>query len=125
MSDESKPPENNEPEEHRPEENEPEEHRPKVLSLNRELSAVALAVRGAQIMTDLDVAGGYLDEEAEEDSPQCVASMLAIVTARLDLVGRVIRREVNPALLWGPHNAVGEHESRVEGDVLLTEWSHA
>lgn len=125
MSDESKPPEENEPKESEPEENEPEENGLKVISLNRELSAVALAVRGAQILTEIDAYSGFPDEFMELDSPCCVASMLALVGTRLDLVGQVIRREVNPALLWGPHNAVGAHEFRDDGDVLLTEWSHA
>ncbi|HEX8820470.1 MAG TPA: hypothetical protein VF794_11130 [Archangium sp.] len=115
-------PEKNEPEENEPEE--PEETGPKVVSLNRELSVITMSVRCAQITADMD-AYGFMDEDMEADSLHGVSSVLALVGARLDLLQAVVRREVNPALLWAPHNAVGEHEARVAEDVLLTEWTYA
>ncbi|KFA89968.1 hypothetical protein [Archangium violaceum] len=117
---ESKPPE--ESEENVPEE--PEETGPKVVSLNRELSVIGLSVRCAQIAATME-AHGFMDEDMKADSPHGVSSVLALVGARLDLLQAVIRREVNPAVLWGSHNAVGEHEARVDEDVLLTEWNRA
>jgi hypothetical protein len=125
---ESKAPEGNEPEENEPEENaapeEPEEAGQKVVSLGRELAILGLAVRTAQIAADVE-AYGFMDEDMEATALHGVSSVLALVGARMDLVQAVIRREVNPAVLWSPHNAVGAHEIRVDEDVLLPEWSRA
>jgi hypothetical protein len=111
-----------EPEESESEE--PEEPGPKVVSLNRELSVIGLAVRCAQITADMD-AYGFMEEDTEAVAPHGVSSVLVLVGARLELLQAVIRREVNPALLWTPQNAVSAHEARVDEDVLLTEWNRA
>jgi hypothetical protein len=119
-----------EPEEARSEEpeearsQEPEETGPKVVSLNRELSVIGLSVRCAQIAADME-AFGFMDEDMEADALHGVSSVLVLVGARLDLLQAVIRREVNPALLWTPQNAVRPHEARVDEDVLLTAWNRA
>lgn len=110
-----------------PEANEPDDDfdsGPKVVSLNSELSTVRMAVRGAQLLADAE-AYGFMDEEGEMDSPLCISALLAIVGARIELVQGVIRQEVNPGLLWGPHNAVTEGEFRPVGDVYLLEWNRA
>ena len=100
---------------------EPEEAGPKVVSLGRELSALNFTLRGAQLLTDTGLYG-YLDAEGQGDVFHCVSSTLSFLGARMGLLQGVLRREVNPVLLWAPHNAVAAHESRDDGDLLLTEW---
>lgn len=106
------------------EENESDESGPKVVSLSRELSAIGLAVRGAQLIADA-AAYGFLGEEGKQESPQCISSLLSIVGARLVLLQAVLRQEADPAALWGPHNAVMQGEFRPAEDVYLTAWSRA
>ncbi|OJH33560.1 hypothetical protein [Cystobacter ferrugineus] len=100
---------------------EPEEVGPKVVSLGRELSALNLTLRGAQLLTDTGLYG-YLDVGGQGDVFHCVSATLSFLGARMGLLQGVIRREVNPAFLWAPHNAVAAHESRDDGDLFLTEW---
>lgn len=107
-----------------PEENESDESGPKVVSLSRELSAIGLAVQGAQLIAD-SAACGFLDEGGRQESPQCISSMLSIVGARMVLLQAVLRHEADPVVLWGPHNAVMRSEFRPDEDVYLTAWNRA
>ncbi|WNG38764.1 hypothetical protein F0U61_37655 [Archangium violaceum] len=96
-----------------------------AVSLDLELSTLASATRGAEILADYQTRQGFMDEESEEDAPACVFSMLSLVRGRIEQVRRVIRGEEDPAHIWGPQNAIALPESLtdVEGDIVLFPWN--
>ncbi|ATB32733.1 hypothetical protein [Melittangium boletus] len=98
---------------------------PLVVSLDLELLALANATRGAEILADYQTRQGFMDDEAEQDAPVAVFSILSLVGGRLDQLRRVIRGEEDPAHIWAPHNAVAFPESLAdtEGDIVLFPWS--
>lgn len=98
---------------------------PRAVSLELELSNLATATRGAEILSDLETRRGLMDEEMEEDAPGAITAMLALVRGRIEQVRRVLRAEENPGNLWEPHNAVSLDDylsEEVDGDVVLFPW---
>ena len=95
-----------------------------AVSLDLELSTLASATRGAQLLADIQIRSGLMDEAMEDDAPLCIFSILALVGGRIDQLRRVIRSEENPANIWAPHNEVSVPESLddFEGDIVLFSW---
>jgi hypothetical protein len=60
----------------------------------------------------------------KRDAPTGIFSILALVRNRIELLRRCIRNEMDPALLWAPHNAV--EDPAVSGefpeDIILFSW---
>jgi len=100
---------------------------PRVVSLDLELSTLASATRGAQLLADLQTRRGLMDESMEEDAPVCIFSILALVEGRIEQLRRVVRSEENPANIWAPHNEVDAPESLddFEEDIVLFSWDSA
>jgi len=95
----------------------------KVVSLNLELSTLEHAIRGAQILSDLQATGGFPDEDSERAAPLCITGMLTLLGVRLRHLRRVVRGEENPAHLWEPHNSAGDAATLADGeDVFLLAW---
>ena len=95
----------------------------KVVSLNLELSTLEHAIRGAQILSDLQATGGFPDEDSERAAPLCITGMLTLLGVRLRHLRRVVRGEENPAHLWEPHNSAGDAATLADGeDVFLRAW---
>lgn len=96
---------------------------PQVVSLDLELALLSGATRGAQTLADL-LAQKALDTRDERDAPTGIFSILALVRNRIELLRRCIRNEMDPALLWAPHNAV--EDPAVSGefpeDIILFSW---
>lgn len=107
------------------EETEERSRDPMVVSLDLELSTLASAIRGAEILADLEIRRGLMDEDMERDAPESLLSILALAGGRFEQVRRVLRGEEDPARIWAPHNAVPVPESLddVDGDVILFPWS--
>jgi hypothetical protein len=99
--------------------------KPRVVSLDLELSTLASATRGAQLLADLQTRRGLMDEHMEEAAPMCVFSILALVEGRIEQLRRVVRSEENPANIWATHNEVAVPESLgdFEGDIILFSWN--
>jgi hypothetical protein len=97
---------------------------PMAVSLDLELSTLASATRGAQLLADLQTRRGLMDEPMEADAPMCIFSILALVEGRIEQLRRVVRSEENPANIWAPHNEVAVPESLgdFEGDIVLFSW---
>jgi hypothetical protein len=108
------------------EETETERVEPKAISLDLELSTLASATRGAQMIADLQIRHGLMDDGMEIDAAVCIYSILALVTGRFDQLRRVIRAEENPGNIWGAHNSVLIDEALsgydVDGDIVLFPW---
>jgi hypothetical protein len=92
----------------------------KLLSLSFELADLGAAVEGARLLLE------RLQEPSGSRTPEEVQTLgsglalLGVVGARLELLRRAIRREVDPALLLTGENLVAE--SRGE-DLVLLPWS--
>jgi hypothetical protein len=97
---------------------------PQVVSLDLELALLSGATCGAQTLADL-LAQNALDTREERDAPTGIFSILALVRNRIELLRRCIRNEMDPALLWAPHNAV--EDPAVSGefpeDIILFSWA--
>jgi hypothetical protein len=108
-----------------PEETEVRSQDPRTVSLDLELSTLASATRGAEILADYQTRKGFMDDETEADAPVCILSILSLVRGRFEQVRRVIRGEEDPEHIWGPHNAITLPESLddVDGDIVLFPWS--
>lgn len=98
---------------------------PRAVSLDLELSTLATATRGAEILADYQSRQGFLDEETEVDAPGCIMSILALVGGRLQQLRRVIRGEENPSHMRTPHNVITLPESLadLDGDIILFPWN--
>jgi hypothetical protein len=98
---------------------------PRAVSLDLELSTLATATRGAEILADYQSRHGFLDEASEVDAPGCIMSILALVGGRLQQLRRVVRGEENPSHMRTPHNAITLPESLadLEGDIILFPWN--
>ncbi|WP_257455410.1 hypothetical protein [Archangium lipolyticum] len=107
------------------EETEVRSQEPRAVSLDLELSTLASATRGAEILADYQTRKGFMDDETEANAPVCILSILSLVRGRFEQVRRVIRGEEDPEHIWGPHNAITLPESLddVDGDIVLFPWS--
>lgn len=98
---------------------------PKVVSLDLELSTLEFALKGAEILSELQAQRGLPDAEAERDAPSCVASVLALVGVRMKHLRRAVRGEEDPAHLLEAHNSAGAGELLEGEDVYLPVWGTA
>lgn len=95
---------------------------PKVVSLDLELSTLEFALKGAEILSDLQAQRGLPDADAERHAPSCVASVLALVGVRMRHLRRAVRGEEDPAHLLEAHNSAGTGELLDGEDVYLPAW---
>lgn len=98
---------------------------PKVVSLDLELSTLEFALKGAEILSELQAQRGLPDAEAERDAPSCVASVLALVGVRMKHLRRAVRGEEDPAHLLEAHNSTAAGELLGGEDVYLSAWGSA
>jgi hypothetical protein len=91
----------------------------KAIRLTYELDAIDGAIRAAWMLAD-GLTTHQLGEATHfEQAPKAIAGVLALVSARLELLGSVLRGSRQPEALWAPHNQADEEEAD-DRDVLPT-----
>lgn len=94
---------------------------PRAWSLADELSTLAHAVEATRRVADT----ATLPSDTAHDpvaTAVALAGTLALVTTRLRDLGRVVRGEIDPRLLWAPHNAVEPDALGSVDDVIFRAW---
>ena len=95
----------------------------KQVRLGFELAALEEAVAGAWLLVDALAHHQLAEEQHVTLAPRAVASILALVGSRLTQVGRVLRGNADPRLIWAAHNdAAGLPLEAGSKDVLLPVW---
>lgn len=92
-----------------------------VWSLADELATLAHAVEAARRTAD---AASLSTNTASgcTATAEALAGSLALVAARLDDLGRVVRGELDPRRMWAPHNAVASDAETDAGDITFRAW---
>jgi hypothetical protein len=93
----------------------------KVIGLNLELANIVAAINAVRPLIE-----GTIEDRAL--GTREALAVLSIITARIELVRAVIRREVDPAIAWGDHCAtVAEVNAAPTDDpeLRLPAWTEA
>lgn len=92
---------------------------PRHLSLGAELHVLVAAVDGARILAD-ELAMRHLASERDERAvPDAISAILSFVAVRGTDLGRVVRREKDPAALLTGFNTT---DSTTPDDLTIPAW---
>jgi len=90
------------------------------LSLSWELEEIAYAITAARILCEATWHGQHGTDDDRRVAPRAAAAVLSLVAQRLDLLGRVIGKEVNAKLMLAHHNIVRTQSGDEDGpDIFL------
>lgn len=93
----------------------------RAWSLADELATLVRAIEAAQ-----ELAEAASEPSGARGAPtatlEALAGLLALVSARLGDLGRVVREELDPRFLWGPHNIVTPEAMNDAGDMVFRAW---
>lgn len=118
MTDENAPPDGDNPPPDEPTIKPPKLRR---ISMEAELSALSLCMRSVEILALQADTFALGEEEAERDALGCIAVLMSLVGSRMELLRSAVMGELNPALVWAPHNNLVA-ELPPGSDLILTEW---
>lgn len=92
----------------------------KRVSLHAELSVLSAAVDGARILAEELIADHFASEHDERKAPEAIAAILSLVQIRGADLGRVLRREKDPAAILSAHNMTA---TTLPEDITFAVWT--
>jgi hypothetical protein len=91
----------------------------RVISISSELQLLLEGVQGVYLLNRRFIESFGMEEEL----PESISALLAILIERLRLMDRAVRGSIDPHVAWCVENDAARHGDPNEKDLVLPEWS--